>query len=102
MIWEIVKKQIVIFVRNRIQLLLLLGLPVVLIVILSVSLSNFINGNIIEIEEHVAFIEHSDEKEQIKRFIEEVRRSDLDESEKATIITITKDMTPIHHLKHDV
>lgn len=102
MIWEIVKKQSKIFVRDRQQMLLLLGLPILLIIILSVSLSGFISGDTIEVEANIGFIEHSNEKEQIDQFIHELSLSGLPEEELDSIIAAVKTLTPIHILKSDV
>ena len=58
MIWEIIKKQGIVFMRNKQQLFLLLMLPIILISILSASLSGFISGDTVEIEAKVALIEN--------------------------------------------
>ncbi len=102
MIWSIVKKQGILFMRNPQQLFLLLMLPILLIVILSVSLSGFISGEMIEIDAKVAMIEHSDEKEQIDRFIQEVKNSELLETEKQAIGQMAKELSIIQRLKDEV
>lgn len=102
MIWEIIKKQIVTFVRDRTQLILLLGLPIILIVILSVSLSGFMNGETIEIEANIAIIEHTSEEKQIERFIKEIEQVEMPVVNKDSIIKKVKHIAPIHQLKHDV
>ncbi|MFD2042856.1 ABC transporter permease [Ornithinibacillus salinisoli] len=69
MIWQIVKKQGLVLLRNRQQLLLLVGLPIILISILGTALSNWVNGDNPDIQAKVAFIEHDHETEQVERFL---------------------------------
>ncbi|MFD2130176.1 ABC transporter permease [Pseudogracilibacillus auburnensis] len=102
MIWEIVKKQGLTFMRNPQQLFLLIALPLILIIILSVSLSGFISGNAIEIDTNVAFIEHSDEKMQIEKFIEEVENSNISEMEKAIYKETANQYQIVHLLNKEV
>ncbi|MEI3607139.1 ABC transporter permease [Pseudogracilibacillus sp. SE30717A] len=101
MIWDIVKKQSILFIRNPQQLILLLMLPIILICILSVSLSGFISGETFEIDAKIAMIEHTDEKEQIERFIQEVENSKLSEVEKKEIGQVAKNISIVHLLKDE-
>jgi len=102
MIWEIIKKQMRVFVRDRLQLLLLIGLPILLIIILSISLSGFISGDTIEIEANVALIEHSNEDKQIEQFIDELKQSDLPQEVIESMVATVKNFAPIHMMKDDV
>src|SRR5690625_441990 len=102
MIWEIIKKQMRVFVRDRLQLLLLIGLPILLIIILSISLSGFISGDTIEIEANVALIEHSNEDKQIEQFIDELKQSDLPQEVIESMVATVKNFAPIHTMKDDV
>lgn len=102
MIWEIIKKQGLTFLRNPQQLFLLLALPIILIVILSISLSGFISGGTVEIKGKVALIEHSDEQEQIELFIQEVESKQLHEVEKALFIETAQQLQLVTMLKKDV
>lgn len=102
MIWEIIKKQYITFVRNPQQLFLLLALPIILIIILSISLSGFISGDAIEIEAKVAFIEEENEQKQIDTFIQDIEKSDLHPLEKTIMKEQAKELQLIKILKDDV
>ena len=102
MIWQIVKKQGLILFRNPMQLLLLIGLPLILIAILGTSLGSFMNGDAITFDAKVAFIEHDDEQEQVARFIEEINNSQIPEEAVTAIIAGVEEFTPIQILKEDV
>jgi len=91
-----------VFVRDRLQLLLLIGLPILLIIILSISLSGFISGDTIEIEANVALIEHSNEDKQIEQFIDELKQSDLPQEVIESMVATVKNFAPIHMMKDDV
>lgn len=94
MIWQIVKKQLTVFGRNPQQLLLLLGLPILLIVILSISLSGFIAGEAVRLEAKVALIEAESEEEQIEQLVGEIQASQLTKTQKGEIIEVVI-QTPI-------
>src|SRR5690625_147235 len=102
MICEIIKKQYITFVRNPQQLFLLLALPIILIIILSISLSGFISGDAIEIEAKVAFIEEENEQKQIDTFIQDIEKSDLHPLEKTIMKEQAKELQLIKILKDDV
>ncbi len=102
LIWEILKKQTKIFFRDRLQLLLIIGLPILLIVILSVSLSGFISGYTIDFEANIGLIEHTDEQKQIERFIEDIKNTQLPEAEQRAIIETAKSFAPVQLLKKEV
>ncbi|MGD7044343.1 ABC transporter permease [Jeotgalibacillus proteolyticus] len=71
MIWQFIKKQGLLLWRNPMQLLLVVGLPIVLITILGTALGGTMNGEPTKINLKVALIEHEDEEKQIDRFIED-------------------------------
>lgn len=56
------------------QLLLLIGLPIILILILGFALSNFMDGESPEIQAKIAIIEHNSEMEQFDQFIHEMNK----------------------------
>src|SRR5690625_757547 len=101
MIWEIVKKQYRVFTRDWLQLLLLIGLPILLIIILSISLSGFISGSTIDMEANVGFIEHTSEEKQMEQFIEEIEHS-MPQEEVSSIKEQVKNFAPINTLKNEV
>src|SRR5690625_4656529 len=96
------KKANACFVRDRLQLLLLIGLPILLIIILSISLSGFIRDKKMEIETNVALIEHSNEDKQIEQFIDELKQSDLPQEVIESMVATVKNFAPIHMMKDDV
>ena len=77
MIWQIVKKQLLLLLRSPVQLLLLIGLPIILIAILGTALSSFMDGGNVNIDIKVALIEQENEDVQIERFIEDVGKKGL-------------------------
>lgn len=69
MIIQLIKKQLLLLLRNPTQLVMLLLLPIILIVILSTALSGFMGGENPQIEMKVAWLEHEDEAEQVDAFL---------------------------------
>src|SRR5690625_1542560 len=102
MIWEIIKKQAKIFSRDRLQLLLIIGLPILLIIILSVSLSSFISGDTIDFDANIGIIEHSNEQQQVDKFIDEIKETELPDEAKLVIIEAAESFMPIDLLKNEV
>jgi len=56
MIWQIVKKQLLLLWRNPQQLLLLIGLPIILIAILGTALGSIMDGQSPEIQVNLIMI----------------------------------------------
>ena len=77
MIWQILKKQMLMLWRNPVQLFLLLGLPVILIAILGTALSSSMDGGSPEIKVKLAFIEHGNEQQEIEQFLTDIEQSGL-------------------------
>ena len=99
MLWEMIKKQALIFIRNPQQLFLLILLPVLLIVILSVSLSSFMDGDTLKIEAKIALIHDGDEKEQIDQFTEKIESMQMPDENKQAIISSAKQLPLITLLR---
>lgn len=70
MIVQLIKKQLLLLLRNRIQLLMLLVLPIILIVILSTALSGFMQGDNPQLTIKIAWLEQQDETSQVDTFLE--------------------------------
>lgn len=102
MIFQIVKKQGLIFLRNPQLLLLLVGLPIILIAILGASLGNLMNGGPVTINAKVALIEHSNEQEQVEKFIRDIKSSELPAEAKQTIQANAEQFKYIETLKRNV
>lgn len=84
MIWQVIKKQALTFMRNRQHLVLLILLPIILITILSFALGGFMDGESVTIEAKIA-ITKAEEDKQIQLFTEEVGKLDIPEQEKEGI-----------------
>lgn len=72
MIFQLVKKQLLLLWRNPVQIFLLLGLPIILILILSFALAGFMEGGSPKLELKVTWLEHQDEADRVERFINEM------------------------------
>ncbi|MEN2466510.1 ABC transporter permease [Ornithinibacillus sp. FSL M8-0202] len=101
MLWNIIKKQGLIILRNPQELLLLLALPVLLITILSTALGNWINGESQPITLQVAFLEHEAEEVQVERFLQDMEKV-LPPDVLEQIRTNIDHMAPIKLLKESV
>ncbi|WP_010093824.1 ABC transporter permease [Ornithinibacillus scapharcae] len=73
MIWQIIKKQGLLFLRNPQQLLLLIALPIILVMILGTALSGMMNGSSSPLSLKIAFLESEGEEEQVKAFLADVK-----------------------------
>lgn len=102
MLWQIVKKQGLTLIRNPQQLFLLIGLPIILITILSIALGGFMSGKAMTIDVKVAIIENEDEEVQVERFIAGIENSGLPDEAVQTIISGITQFTPIYTLKEEV
>lgn len=104
MIGTFVKKQLLLFVRNRHELLILLGMPFVLITILGFALGNIMDGNDGQPAVHakIAFVNEGDEQQDIQKFTHEVEAMRMPENEKQLLIEAARSLSPITVLKQDV
>ncbi|WP_249870595.1 ABC transporter permease [Oceanobacillus saliphilus] len=102
MIGQIVKKQLLILLRNPVQILLLVGLPIILIAILSMALGGTMSGEAPKINLKIAFLEHGDEEEQIDRFVSDIEQSALPDEATEAIRSNTSQVAPIRILKDHI
>lgn len=102
MLWQIVKKQGLTFMRNPQQLFLLIGLPIILISILSLALGGMMSGEPVNIDVKIAMLEYEDEQEQIDRFIYEVEQSELPKEAIQSIVAAAKQFNPVTTLTEEV
>lgn len=72
MLFQLIKKQLLLLWRNPVQIFYLFGLPIILIVILSIALAGFMEGGSPKLELKVAWLEHENEAAQVERFINEM------------------------------
>lgn len=102
MIFHIMKKQALLLLRNPMQLLLLIGLPIILIAILGTALSSWMNGDEIDIQLKIALIEHEKEEEQVGRFLSDLEKDDFPIEAVRNIKQTVAEIAPIHLLKETV
>src|SRR5690606_35915504 len=98
MIWHIIKKQGLLFWRNKQQLILLIALPIILIAILGAALGSGFDNESSPIKMKVAFIEQVEEQDQIEQFL-----TDLQEQVPSGVVDEIKSnidmMAPITNIK---
>lgn len=75
-----IKKQALLLFRNPVELLLLLGLPVILITILGNALGSLMDGGELDLTFKMAVVEHETEAEQVERFKAGLEESGLPSS----------------------
>ncbi|WP_339228920.1 ABC transporter permease [Oceanobacillus sp. FSL K6-2867] len=103
MIGQIVKKQVLLLLRNPIQILLLVGLPIILIAILSTALGGMMmSGETANINVKVAFVEHGDEEAEIQRFLEDLYAEGMPDEAIDEIKIGIEQMAPVSILKESV
>lgn len=101
MIWQIIKKQGLMLFRNPVQLLLLVGLPVILIAILGTALGGTMNGESSPIDVKIAFVDHGNEQGQIDQFMNDLE-SELPREAVEGIQEGTSELKPVSTLREDV
>lgn len=99
MIFQMIKKQFLQFLRNPVEILLLIGLPIILITILGNALGNLIDGGEVDLTFKLALIEHEDEALQVENFVTELGSDDLPDEVITEIATIAESLAPIETFK---
>jgi len=103
MIWQMIKKQLLIFLRRPSQLQLLVGMPILFIGILGFALGGFISGDSTSsIKMDVALIEHGNETEQIEQFIHDAKESGMTSEEVDNIQKNAAQFAPVGLLEKEV
>jgi ABC-2 type transport system permease protein len=102
MLFSLIKKQLLVLSRNKQNFTLLLLMPIVLITIIKFAIGDMLTQGVPEIEGKVAIAEHSNEEEDVARFIEEIERLPISEEEKKEISDSLAEFRPIHILKEYV
>lgn len=98
LIWHIIKKQGLLFLRNPQQLLLLIALPIILVVILGTALGGMMNGSSTGLSIKIAFLESEEEAEQIRTFLSDLKQQLPEDTYKALEADLG-DMLPVSILK---
>lgn len=101
MIWQGIKKQALIFLRNRQHLFMLIGLPLILISILSLALGGFIRGEAPVIKSKLALTDY-DEKADVKRFIRELESLAPKASEAEKLTFLSQELSVISLLTEEI
>jgi len=86
MIWDIMKKQALIFWRNPTVLIMLLAIPMLLIVILSISLGSFFNSGEQDLDIKIGMIDEGDAGEQLNKLEQLLDEKDISQKEQQAII----------------
>lgn len=98
MIWQMIKKQILIFLRNPSQIQLLIGMPILFVGILGFALGGFLSGDSASsLELDVAIIDHGDHEKQVEQFIQDI---DKNSEEEAVIREKAAELSPTDLLKN--
>src|SRR5699024_12470000 len=87
MIWDIMKKQALIFWRNPTVQIMLLALPMSLIVILSLPLGSVFNSGEQDLDIKIGTINEGDAGEQLTKLEQRLDEKDIPKKEQQTIRT---------------
>lgn len=102
MLFPIIKKQLFMLMRNPVEILLLIGLPIILIVILGNALSSWMNGETPAITGKIAILEREDEGRQLEQFLEDMKKMGLPEETIQYFEQEIDTIAPIRLLKENV
>lgn len=102
MIWHIMKKQALIFWRNPTELILLLALPMLLIVILSLSLGSFFNSNEVNLDVKVGMIDEGETDKQLQDFEKMLDEKDIPKDDQQAILQGAKSFNPVEIFREGV
>ncbi|WP_243290872.1 ABC transporter permease [Bacillus sp. FJAT-47783] len=97
MLKAFIKKDLLLSFRNRQELLILLGMPLLLITILGFALGNFMDSDSITLKANVAIIQEGNEKEEIHQFL-----SDYEKEEAEPIKEQITEIAPVHILVNEI
>ncbi|WP_102028889.1 ABC transporter permease [Salirhabdus sp. Marseille-P4669] len=102
MIFSLIKKQLLLAVRDRQNITLLLAMPLVLIAIIKFSVADMVSPEAPTIDAKVGIVEQSNEVEEMKRLQDELLALPLPEEAKQEIETNVAQFQPIQMLKENV
>src|SRR5699024_1735489 len=102
MIWDIMKKQALIFWRNPTVLIMLLALPMLLIVILSISLGSVWDGWEEDVDIKIGMINEGDAGEQLTKLEHRLDEKDIPKKEQQTILQGAKAFDLVTIFREDV
>ncbi|MBM7588063.1 ABC-2 type transport system permease protein [Bacillus pakistanensis] len=102
MYWHLIKKQLLLFIRNPHELLILLGMPLVLISILGIALGGVMQSETPKIEAKVAFVEHGSSEQDFEILKKEVESRSIPEAAKVELLKGAEDIQPIKVLRDEI
>lgn len=102
MIGQLIKKQFLLFMRNRHELLVLLGMPLLLITILGLALGNMMKSDAPSIHAKIALVERGNEQADLQKFVHDLENLDIPPEQKQMMANAAKQMLPVTALKNDV
>lgn len=99
MIGQLIKKQFLLFMRNRHELLVLLGMPLLLITILGLALGNIMKSDAPGIHAKIALVERGNEQADLQKFVHDLENQDIPPEQKQMMADAAKQMLPVTALK---
>src|SRR5699024_8564584 len=102
MMWDIMKKQALIFWRNPTVLIMLLALLMLLIVILSISLGSSVNSGEQDLDIKIGMINEGDAGEQLTKLEQRLDEKDIPKKEQQTILQGAKAFDLVTIFREDV
>ncbi|MEK3889536.1 ABC transporter permease [Bacillus sp. FSL K6-3431] len=97
-----IKKELLLFVRNPQELLVLLGMPLLLITILGFALGSVLDGDQQPVKGKVALILHTSEAEDFADFKEKIAEMPLPDEARDHLYEQTESLLPITMLKKEI
>lgn len=102
MIFPFIKKDLLVMIRNRQELLVLLLMPIVLIAILGFALGGVFKGDSPNIHLKVAIINNDNEQEDLQQFIKDIENAGLPTEAETSMKTGAQSLLPVAILTEDV
>lgn len=102
MLRSFLKKEILLFLRNRQELIILVGMPFLLITILGFALGAVLDGDVQPINAKVALVVHSNEQEELQEFKDKLDASPMPDEIKSVLYTQSQQLLPVSMLKNNI
>jgi ABC-2 type transport system permease protein len=102
MLGTFLKKQILLMVRNRQEIIVLLIMPFVLISILGFALGNLLNRGEIDLNAKLAVVHHGDEEEDLAKIKKETAEWQMPAEQQRAMEEALRAMAPLSLLKKEV
>ncbi|MEC2072616.1 ABC transporter permease [Alkalihalophilus marmarensis] len=89
------KKDILVLIRDRSELIVLLAMPFILLTILGFALRGLLGGDTEALHMNVAIVQNDNEEEGIAQFVDDLRRSGLPDEAVETLGAASVEVSPI-------